>query len=410
MTMEWQAQLPDRYFEMTDRELAEAIEARRTELGDDLLILGHHYQQEAVIRHADLTGDSLKLSRMAAEEAARRGTKFIVFCGVNFMAETADVLTDDNVQVILPHLAAACPMAAMAEEDDVREAWQSIHAALEGHGRFRVIPVAYVNSSAEIKAFVGEHGGACCTSTNALDVFGWALAGGTEPAAPGETIKVLFLPDEHLGRNTASRLGLATEFDEAAGAGPSDTVVWDPKVAGGGVDAQRIRDATVILWAGHCYVHTRFRPGDVARIRQQHAGEVVNIIVHPECPKEVVDLADGAGSTEQIIRWVDEAEPGTTWAVGTEVHLVNRLAARHEGRGVKVRMLSDRNCMCAQMFRIDPQHLLWVLDDLVQGRVANRVSVEPSVARKARAAVERMISFTGRTAAAPAAVGGPRGG
>ncbi|MHC4776179.1 MAG: quinolinate synthase NadA [Planctomycetota bacterium] len=402
--MQWQAGLPDEYFAMSDRELADAIEARRDEFGDDLLILGHHYQQEAVIRHADLTGDSLKLSRMAAEEAARRGTKHIVFCGVNFMAETADVLTDDGVQVILPHMAAACPMAGMAEEDDVREAWRSIHAALAGDGLFRVIPIAYVNCSAEIKAFVGEHGGACCTSTNALEVFSWALAGGTEPAARGEAIKVLFLPDEHLGRNTASRLELMTEVDEAAGRGPSATVVWNPALAGGGLDEQQIRDATVVLWEGHCYVHTRFRPEDVHGIRQRHADDRVNVIVHPECPKEVVDLADGAGSTEQIIRWIEEAEPGTSWAVGTEFHLVNRLAARHAGRGVTVHMLSDRKCMCAQMFRIDPQHLLWVLDNLAEGRVVNRVAVEADVARHARLAVERMIRFTGQVQAKPAAV------
>jgi quinolinate synthase len=332
---------------------------------------------------------------MAAEEAVRRGTKYIVFCGVNFMAETADVLTDDRVTVILPHLAAACPMAAMADHDDVREAWRLMQRALAGNGRSRVIPIAYVNSSAEIKAFVGEHGGACCTSTNALDVFSWALTGGAEPAGRGEAIKVLFLPDEHLGRNSASRLGLSTEIDEAAGHGRSDTVVWNPKLAGGGLDEQQIRDATVVLWAGHCYVHTRFAVEDVRRIRQQHGDVPVNVIVHPECPKEVVDLSDGAGSTEQIIRWIDEAEPGTSWAVGTEVHLVNRLAARSEARGVKVRMLSDRNCMCAQMFRIDPQHLLWVLDNLAQGRVVNRVTVEPRVKAKARVAVERMIRFTG---------------
>jgi quinolinate synthase len=403
--MHWQANLSEDYFSKTDREVADAIEARRREFGDDLLILGHHYQQEAVIRHADLTGDSLKLSRMAAEEAARRGTKYIVFCGVNFMAETADVLTDDDVTVILPHLDAACPMAAMAEEDEVREAWRTMHSALTNNGRFRVIPVAYVNSSAGIKAFVGERGGACCTSTNALDVLSWALAGGTEPAAPGEQIKVLFLPDEHLGRNSASRLGLTTEIDEAAGCGRSDTVVWDPKRAGGGIDQQQIRDATIVLWAGHCYVHTRFEAADVRRVRQQHADAAVNVIVHPECPKEVVDLADGAGSTEQIIRWIDEAEPGSSWAVGTEVHLVNRLAARNEARGVKVTKLSERNCMCAQMFRIDPQHLLWVLDNLAEGRVVNRTSVEPGVKDKARVAVERMIQFTGTSQAKPAAVG-----
>jgi quinolinate synthase len=399
--MHWQESLPDDYYSMSDRDLADAIEARRAQFGDDLLILGHHYQQEAVIQHADLTGDSLKLSRMAAEEASRRGTKHIVFCGVNFMAD----LTDDGVQVILPHLAAACPMAGMAELDEVREAWETMHEALAGNGRFRVIPVAYVNSSAEIKAFVGEQGGACCTSTNALDVFAWALAGGTEPAGPDEAIKVLFLPDEHLGRNSASRLGLSTEIDEAAGGGRSDTVVWNPKLAGGGVDPQRIRDATVVLWAGHCYVHTRFEAQDVHRVRQQDADGPIHIIVHPECPKEVVDLADGSGSTDQIIRWIEAAEPATTWAVGTEVHLVNRLAARHADRGVKVRSLSERNCMCAQMFRIDPQHLLWVLDNLAEGRVVNRVSVEPEISRKARLAVDRMIRFTGQRQPRPAAVG-----
>jgi len=402
--MHWQESLPEDYYSMTDRDLADAIEARRAQLGDDLLILGHHYQQEAVIQHADLTGDSLKLSRMAAEEAARRGAKHIVFCGVNFMAETADVLTDDGVQVILPHLAAACPMAAMAELDEVREAWRSMHEALAGNGRFRVIPVTYVNSSAEIKAFVGEHGGVCCTSTNALEVFSWALAGGTEPAGRDETIKVLFLPDEHLGRNSASGLGLSTEIDEAAGRGQADTVVWNPKLAGGGVDAQQIRDATVVLWAGHCYVHTRFEAQDVHRVRQEYSNGPINVIVHPECPKEVVDLADGAGSTEQIIRWIEEAEPATTWAVGTEVHLVNRLAARHAQRGVTVRMLSERNCMCAQMFRIDPQHLLWVLDNLAEGRVVNRVTVEPQISRKARLAVDRMIQFSGRKQPKPATV------
>jgi quinolinate synthase len=389
--MQWQAGLPDQYFAMSDDELADAIEAHRRRLGDDLLILGHHYQRQAVIRHADLTGDSLKLSRMAAEEAARRGTKYIVFCGVNFMAETAEILTDDGVTVLLPHLSAACPMAGMAEMDDVREAWRGIHAALSANGRFRVIPVAYVNSSADVKAFVGAHGGACCTSTNALDVFSWALAGGTEPARGGEAVKILFLPDEHLGRNSAAALGLVR-----------DTAVWDPGSAGGGLEAERIRRATVLLWKGHCYVHTRFTPDDVHRVRREHAGENLKVIVHPECPKPVVDLADGAGSTEQIIRWVEEADPGTTWAVGTEVHLVSRLAARHAARGVTVRLLSERKCMCAQMFRIDPPHLLWVLDNLAEGRVVNRTTVEPSVRADARLAVERMIRFTGQKEARPA--------
>jgi quinolinate synthase len=394
MTMDWQAGLPDRYFAMSDTEISDAIEAHRKRFGDELLILGHHYQQEAIIRHADLAGDSLKLSRLAAEEAARRGTKHIVFCGVNFMAETAEILTDDGVTVLLPHLSAACPMAGMAEVEEVREAWKGIHGALSQNGRFRVIPIAYVNSSAEVKAFVGGHGGACCTSSNAIDVFSWALAGGTEPVGGGEAIKILFLPDEHLGRNSAAALGRAAE-----------TAVWDPEIAGGGLDAEQIREATVLLWKGHCYVHTRFTPEDVHRVREQYAEENLKVVVHPECPKEVVDLADGAGSTEQIIKWIEQADPGTSWAVGTEVHLVSRLAARHAERGVTVRLLSERKCMCAQMFRIDPPHLLWVLDNLAEGRIVNGTTVEPHVADKARLAVERMIRFTGRKAAEPAPAG-----
>ena len=249
--MLWQPELHDRYYAMSDEDLAQAITARRKQLGDILLILGHHYQQDDVIQHTDLTGDSLKLSRLAAEAASNRGTKYIVFCGVHFMAETADLLTDEDVAVILPDLSAGCPMADMADYKDVVEAWESIHAVMGNDWNGRVIPIAYVNSSAAVKAFVGENGGACCTSSNATEIFDWALAGGARPVENNEQIKVLFLPDQHLGRNTASRFGLITEVEEAAGLGPSDTVVWDPKLDGGGIREQQIRGATILLWAGH---------------------------------------------------------------------------------------------------------------------------------------------------------------
>ncbi|MHC4413739.1 MAG: quinolinate synthase NadA [Planctomycetota bacterium] len=391
--MPWQPALPDHYFALSDQDLADAITARRRQLGDDLLILGHHYQQDEVIRHADLTGDSLKLSRLAAEEASRRGTKYIVFCGVHFMAETADILTDDTVAVILPDLAAGCPMADMAHHEDVVEAWESIHAVLGDDGRGRVIPVAYVNSSAAVKAFVGEHEGACCTSTNATEIFEWALAGGTRPAAPKEEIKVLFLPDQHLGRNTASRFGLMTEADEAAGRGRSETAVWDPQRAGGGLDPRQIRDARILLWSGYCNVHMRFQAEHVDEVKALYANDGgITVIVHPECRKEVVDKADDVGSTEHIINRIERAGPGTNWAVGTEIHLVNRLAERAASRDVNVRVLGGPQCLCVMMFRIDPQHLLWALDHLARGEVVNRVQVTPPIKQRARAAVQRMLT------------------
>jgi len=394
MRRQWQTDISDHYYGMSDDRLSDAIEVRRAQLGKSLLILGHHYQQETVIRHADLTGDSLKLSRLAAEAAGQQHVKYIIFCGVNFMAETADLLTDPDVAVILPHMSAACPMAAMADVTDVAEAWESIHASLAGNGRHRVVPVAYVNSSAALKAFVGEHGGACCTSSNADDVIRWALSGGERPPLNGETVAVLLAPDEHLGRNTATRLGLPTERDEASGRGPSRTVLYRRKLADGGLTAEQVRQAKMILWEGHCYVHTRFRAEDVDRLHAEYANlGGIRIIVHPECRREVVERADDVGSTEHIIRSIDQAEPGTNWAVGTEVHLVNRLAARNAARGVLVRMLGDAYCMCAQMSRIDSQHLLWVLDNLGRGRVINRVTVEPSLRRAAGLAVDRMLGL-----------------
>lgn len=408
-TMLWQPALPEHYRQMTDQQLADAITARRRELGSRLLILGHHYQQDDVVRHADLTGDSLKLSQMAAREARARGSEFIVFCGVHFMAETADILTDEAVQVILPDLSAGCSMADMAAYDDAREAWEAIQqtvgqggsaAATNGAkgsaGRTRVIPITYVNSSAAIKAFVGQQGGACCTSSNAAQIFDWALKGGEKPLAKGEKVKILFLPDQHLGRNTAKSRGFVTEVDAAARAdgnpARADMALWNPRLDNGGLTPAQIRDAAVILWAGHCSVHKLFRPEHVEQVRAQYQERGgITVIVHPECAQDVVDAADLAGSTEYIINTIQTASPGTSWAVGTEVHLVNRLARAAAERGVHVRILSECQCLCTTMYRIDQAHLLWVLDNLAQGKVVNQVKVHPEARRFARLALQRML-------------------
>ncbi|HWB20394.1 MAG TPA: quinolinate synthase [Phycisphaerales bacterium] len=423
--MLWQPALPEKYQLLPDDELASAIEARRQQLGSDLLILGHHYQQDEVVRHADLRGDSLKLSHMAAHEAKMRGTKYIVFCGVHFMAETADVLAPDSVRVILPDLSAGCSMADMAALDDTIEAWNVLHEAHGKNWNGRIIPITYVNSSAAIKAFVGAHGGACCTSSNADAVFRWALAGGTKPQGKNEEIKVLFLPDQHLGRNTAKKLGFRSDVDAssassmngggAAGISISaksmngqekthareggEMLVWNPRARGddaGGVTQEEIRSAQVYLWAGHCSVHKLFRPEHVhaARERYKDAGGV-KVLVHPECCQEVVDLADLAGSTEFIIKTIENAPAGSRWMVATEIHLVMRIAREAKKRGVEVHILSDCQCLCTTMYRIDPQHLLWVLDNLVEGKVVNEIVVDDATAADARLALERMLENTG---------------
>jgi len=398
--MLWQQQIPDVYNKLSELEIAKRILARRHELGDELLILGHHYQRDNVIEHADLVGDSLKLSQLAATESKRRGTKYIVFCGVHFMAETADILTDDTVSVILPDLSAGCSMADMAEDEDVRIAWEAINDALTDDRNVRVIPITYVNSSAAIKAFVGRHGGACCTSSNAKEVFQWALEGGTQPRKENEQIKILFLPDQHLGRNTAYSLGYLTEVEQDAGLGKSDTAIWDPKQNGGGLTKQQIQDASIILWSGYCSVHMHFTPEQVDQVRLDYQSQGgVNIIVHPECPKQVVDKADDVGSTQYIIKQIEQAEPDSNWAVGTEVHLVNRLAKQAEKRGVNVRLLSDHLCLCVTMYRINPQHLLWVLDNLSQNVLVNRIEVPLPVKRDALLAVERMMAHAGHSLA-----------
>ncbi|MEM7230019.1 MAG: quinolinate synthase NadA [Planctomycetota bacterium] len=403
--MLWQPSLPDKYLRMSDEELRAAIEVRREALGDRLLILGHHYQQDDVIEHADLRGDSLKLSQMAADEAAKRGTEFIVFCGVHFMAETADIVTDESVTVILPDLSAGCSMADMADYDDLVDAWATIHAALGDDWHGRVIPITYVNSTAAVKAFVGEHGGACCTSSNADQIFRWAMAGGTAPRADGEEIRLLFLPDQHLGRNTASKYGLRTEVDEARDGDSSQTALWNPRANHGGLTKDAIRQVDVLLWAGHCSVHKLFRPEHVDDARDRFANDGgVTVLVHPECSKEVVDKADLSGSTEYIIQQIEAAPAGSNWMIGTEVHLVNRLAKSAKARGVNVGMLSDCQCLCTTMYRIDRAHLLWSLDHIAEGKPVNAIRVHPQAAALARTALERMLAHVGHAAHVPPVV------
>ena len=380
--MLWQPPLPDRYTAMSDEQLVEAIAARKKELGSKLVILGHHYQQDDVIRFADFTGDSFKLSQLAAQRVEQAGARYVIFAGVHFMAESADILTPDDVAVILPDLGAGCSMADMADYDDTVDAWLGIHEALGVGGQnVRVVPICYMNCTAAIKSFCGEHGGAVCTSSNCERVFRWALAGGDEPLAPGQSVKILFLPDQHLGRNTAATMGYDTIADMA---------VWDPKV--GGLDESEIQRVTFFLWKGHCSVHKLFRPEHVDQARAQWPD--VTVIVHPECCHEVVQKADMTGSTEKIMQVIEAAAPGSRWAVGTEVHMVNRLANQAAERGVQVRMLSDCQCLCTTMYRIDMPHILWAMDSLVQGKVVNQIKVHPQVKHWADVALGRMLRIT----------------
>ncbi len=385
--MLWQPPLPDTYTKRSPDELAQAITMRKAELGDKLVILGHHYQQDAVIAFADYRGDSFKLSQLAAQRVREVGAKYVVFCGVHFMAESADVLAPEGTVVILPDMSAGCSMADMADYDEVVQAWHDIHEVLaeDRNTRYRVIPITYMNSTAAIKAFCGEHGGAVCTSSNADKILRWALHGGTQPKQPGEQIKVMFFPDQHLGRNTAEGL----HFDVQR-----DMCLWDPKAVQGlgGVSEQTLCDSTFILWKGHCSVHKLFRAEHVDQIRVLWPD--VKVMVHPECVREVVQKADLIGSTEGIIHTVEKAPAGSRWAVGTEVHLVNRLAQQAAQRGVTVRILSDCQCLCTTMYRIDAPHLLWVLDELVQGRVVNQVSVHEPVKGLAQRSLQRMLDIT----------------
>lgn len=389
--MLWQPPLPDRYASLTPERLADAIAARKQQLGHGLVILGHHYQQDDVVRHADFTGDSFKLSQLAAQKVREVGSRHVIFCGVHFMAESADVLTPENVSVTLPDLSAGCSMADMAALEDVTDAWEQIHDITRDAGQnTRIVPITYMNSTAAIKAFVGEHGGAVCTSSNAAAIMKWAFAGGATPLEPGEQVKVMFFPDQHLGRNTAAVLG----YDVS-----TQTTMWDPRdpMPLGGTTEEAILRSAVILWKGHCSVHKLFRPEHADELRAKDPR--MKIIVHPECEHGVVLKADVVGSTEKIIKTIEAAEPGSRWAIGTEVHLVHRLAQQAAKRDVYVRILSDCQCLCTTMYRIDPQHLLWTLDELAEGRVVNPIKVDPQTREGALLALERMLEIT---AAVPA--------
>ncbi|HEX7276374.1 MAG TPA: quinolinate synthase NadA [Acidimicrobiales bacterium] len=359
-----QGALPDSYAAASQEQLAAWIGEARLALGERLLILGHHYQRDEVMRWADARGDSYGLSRLAADSPA----EFIVFCGVHFMAESADVLTGDHQAVVLPDLNAGCSMADMADIDSVEVAWEELAAVTDIE---RILPITYMNSSAALKAFVGRKGGAVCTSSNAKAVVSWALE---------RADKLLFFPDQHLGRNTAYQLGF----------GPDDMRVWNPRRDLGGLQEADVKEATFLLWKGHCSVHQRFTTAHVADFRAANPDGIV--IVHPECAHEVVEVADQVGSTDYIIRAVDAAPAGSTIAVGTEIHLVQRLAAEHPD--LTVVSLDPLICPCSTMFRIDAAHLAWVLENLVEGRVVNQIKVDPDTSEWARVALQRMLDIT----------------
>lgn len=360
------------YKSLGNDELADRINAVRAEMGSRLLILGHHYQQDEVIALSDLRGDSYQLSKMAADS---QDCRYIAFCGVHFMAETADILANrpdklaeragERVTVVLPDMAAGCSMADMAASEQVEAAWQDLGEVIDTSD---ITPVTYINSAASLKAFCGRHGGIVCTSSNAAAVLKWAFA---------RTSRVLFFPDQHLGRNTALKMGITN----------AQMPVWDPYVELGGNTEHALKDSRVILWKGHCSVHQMFRPEHVAQFRAKFPG--IKILVHPECPQEVNDLADVSGSTGAIIRTVEQSPPGTKWAIGTELHLVNRL--KHEHPEQEIHFLSPVVCMCATMYRIDLAHLCWSLENLAAGTPVNVIEVDPDVARWSLIALERML-------------------
>jgi len=356
------------YLALPDHSMDDRIATARAKLGPTTILLGHHYQRDEVVRFADFTGDSYKLSKIASETEA----KYIVFCGVHFMAESADVLGHDGQQVILPDLNAGCSMADMAEISQVEACWDALEQlGLDGE----TVPLTYMNSAAAIKAFCGEHGGLVCTSSNARAAFEWAFARGK---------RILFLPDQHLGRNTGYAMGIPLE----------QMAVWDPWAVQlgtnyGGQAKENLAASRVILWKGHCAVHQRFLPGHVDAVRAKYQG--IQVIVHPECRWEVCQKADAMGSTEQLIALVERAPAGATFAIGTEIHLVNRLARKFASKGKKIMTLDDTGCLCTTMYRITPQHLAWALENLVEGRVVNRIKVRDSVKRWAKVALDRML-------------------
>jgi quinolinate synthase len=363
--------LPEQYLRLSDDEMdARIAEAKRT-LGDRLVILGHHYQRDEVIKFADFTGDSLKLARAAA---SRGKAEFIVFCGVHFMAESADILRGSHQKVVLPDLAAGCSMADMAAPDQLDMCWRELNEMgiktdADASGRAGVVPVTYINSSAAIKAFCGQHGGIVCTSTNAAAVMKWAWDRGD---------KLLMLPDQHLGRNTAFKMGVP--LDEMA--------VWDPNEIWGGLDPERVKSSRLLLWNGHCSVHTRFTAQQIDAFRKKYPQG--KVIAHPECTFDVVQAADASGSTEQILNTVRNSPPGSVWAVATEIHLVNRLT--HEVAPEKtVVTLDPFGCLCSTMFRVSPNHLLWVLEGLVEGKIHNQITVPEPEKSLARLSLDRML-------------------
>jgi len=353
----------DSYLLLPNSSLDDRIAAAKAKLGKDAVILGHHYQRDEVVKFADLRGDSLKLSQQAAEAEV----KYIVFCGVHFMAESADILRRDRQIVILADLSAGCSMADMADIGQVETCWRELGGVLD---TTQIIPVTYMNSTAAIKSFTGEHGGSVCTSSNAAAVMKWAFARGE---------KVLFLPDEHLGRNTGYRMGIPL----------GEMVVWDPLEELGGNSAEALSKAKVVLWKGYCSVHQRFLPEHIDTVRRELPG--VRVIVHPECRFEVAQAADEIGSTEGIIKAVMAGRPGSEWAVGTEIHLVNRLGKELKDR--KVIPLDPSVCVCTTMFRITPQHLLWAIENLGEGKIVNQISVDEQTRHYAKAALDRMLSL-----------------
>ena len=358
--------LPERYLRLSDDEMDARILAAKRELATRLVILGHHYQRDEVIKFADFTGDSLKLARAAA---SRGSAEFIVFCGVHFMAESADILRGPRQKVILPDLAAGCSMADMAAVDQLEICWRELDEMGVDVGS--IVPVTYINSSADIKAFVGRHGGVVCTSTNAAAVMAWAWQRGE---------KLLMLPDQHLGRNTGYRLGVPLE----------QMRVWDPHEPWGGLVPEQAKDARLLLWKGHCSVHTRFTVQQIDAFRRQHPGG--KVIAHPECTFDVVQAADLSGSTEFIVETLRKSPKGSVWAVATEIHLVNRLA-RELAPDRTVVTLDPFGCLCSTMFRVSPNHLLWILEGLLEGDVHNQIVVPEDTKRWAKLALDRMLEI-----------------
>lgn len=361
------------YKPLSNEELASRIAAGREKLGDELLILGHHYQQDEVIEHADLRGDSYQLSQLAAKS---RDCRTIIFCGVHFMAETADILANRpdklaerdgrRVDVILPDMAAGCSMADMAAIRQVEDAWEQLGEVVDTE---RMIPVTYINSAASLKAFCGKNGGIVCTSSNAAAVIEWAMQRGD---------RVFFFPDQHLGRNTALKMGITND----------EMPVWDPYAEElGGNTEQSIEASKVVLWKGHCSVHQMFRPEHVAQFRDKHPG--IKILVHPECPQEVNDIADISGSTSKILKTVEDATTGTKWAIGTELHLVNRIKQQHPEQ--EIHFLSPVVCMCATMYRIDLAHLAWAIENLIAGDIVNEIKVDEETSKYSLVALQRML-------------------